>query len=159
MRTIRPFTRNGIIILPSLFAIAVAMGLAAAPMSEQALAADVPDTVHEPVPADLPAESTSEATTPGSDEDALPVAENVDLSEPVNLSEELATEAAATPVVADGAGSAHRPAQVLETVVDLARRVVGRLAVPARVRALCVASVGEEVVLIDRAGAPVGICG
>jgi xylulokinase len=68
----------------------------------------------------------------------------------------LATEAAATPVVADGAGSAHRPAQVLETVVDLARRVVGRLAVPARVRALCVASVGEEVVLIDRAGAPVG---
>ena len=136
MRTIRPFTRNGIIILPSLFAIAVAMGLAAAPMSEQALAADVPDTVHEPVPADLPAESTSEATTPGSDEDALPVAENVDLSEPVNLSEELATEAAAeapddeelqpdqpaTDPLADAvaAGLVNRPIVLLDTTVQVA---------------------------------------
>ena len=136
MRTIRPFTRNGIIILPSLFAIAVAMGLAAAPISEQALAADVRDPVDEPVTADLSAESTSEATTPGSDEDALPVAENVDLSEPVNLSEELATEAAAeapddeelqpdqpaTDPLADAvaAGLVNRPIVLLDTTVQVA---------------------------------------
>ena len=140
MRTIRPLSRNGFVILPSLIAIAVAMGLAAVPMSGQALAADVPDTVDEPVPADLPAESTSEVTTPGSGEDAPPVAENVDLSEPVNPSEkspaETDTETAPEALGDEGlqpdptetdplaeavaAGLVNRPIVLLDTTVQVA---------------------------------------
>ncbi len=68
----------------------------------------------------------------------------------------LALESAPTPVVRDAAGEAHRPAQVLEVVLDLTAAVIRRLPAGAQPKALCVASVGEEVVLIDAAGAPVG---
>lgn len=67
-----------------------------------------------------------------------------------------ALESAATPVVRGSDGEAHRPAQVLETVLDLTASVVEQLPAGARPSALCVASVGEEVVLIDATGAPVG---
>jgi xylulokinase len=66
----------------------------------------------------------------------------------------LALESAATPVVRDAAGEAHRPADVLETVLRLLRSVVRQLPPSEPVAALCVASVGEEVVLLDAAGEP-----
>ena len=68
----------------------------------------------------------------------------------------LALASAETPVVRDSEGEAHRPGEVLDTVVSLLRSVVGQLPDPTITRALCVASVGEEVVLIDAAGAPIG---
>lgn len=68
----------------------------------------------------------------------------------------LAVESATTPVVRNVDGEAHRPAQVLATVLTLMDAVVDRLPRDHRPRAVCVASVGEEVVLIDAAGAPVG---
>ncbi|MEX1297246.1 MAG: FGGY family carbohydrate kinase [Candidatus Limnocylindrales bacterium] len=68
----------------------------------------------------------------------------------------LALESAATPVVRDAAGEAHRPTEVLRTVQQLLAAVVDRLPAGARPAALCVASVGEEVVLLDPAGAPLG---
>ena len=67
-----------------------------------------------------------------------------------------ALESAATPVVRDADGEARRPAQVLETVLDLTASVVKQLPAGARPAALCVARGGEEVVLIDATGAPVG---
>ena len=66
----------------------------------------------------------------------------------------LALESAATPVVRDAAGEAHRPAQVLEVVLELVGAVVDRLPAGATLDALCVASVGEEVVLLDANGRP-----
>ena len=68
----------------------------------------------------------------------------------------LALESAATPVVHEAAGEAHSATDVLETVLELLTVVVRRLPDRARVQALCVASVGEEVVLLDATGAPVG---
>lgn len=65
----------------------------------------------------------------------------------------LALESAPTPVVRGGGGEAHRPAVVLETVLSLLGSVVRQLPVDT-VEALCVASVGEEVVLLDAAGSP-----
>jgi sugar (pentulose or hexulose) kinase len=67
----------------------------------------------------------------------------------------LALAAAPTPVVRDASGEAHRPGDVLELVVDLAARVTAQLPDASAVLALCVASVGEEVVLLDEAGTPV----
>ena len=66
----------------------------------------------------------------------------------------LAVESAPTPVLRDDAGEAHRPAQVLETVLELMDSTVRRLPAGASVDALCVASVGEEVVLLDAEGRP-----
>ncbi len=68
----------------------------------------------------------------------------------------LALESASTPVVRDADGEAHRPADVLQTVLGLIEEVAGQLPDRARVEALCVASVGEEVVLVDRDGAAIG---
>ncbi len=66
----------------------------------------------------------------------------------------LAVESAPTPVLRDEAGEAHRPAQVLQTVLELMGSTVRRLPAGASVDALCVASVGEEVVLLDAEGRP-----
>lgn len=62
---------------------------------------------------------------------------------------------ARTPLRRDDAGEAHRPADILVTVVDLIREVVADLDAPHAVRALSVASVGEEVVLLDERRRPV----
>jgi xylulokinase len=66
----------------------------------------------------------------------------------------LAVEATPTPVVRDRAGESHRPVQVLETVLESLAEVVRRLPHDSKVAALCVASVGEEVVLLDADGQP-----
>ncbi len=68
----------------------------------------------------------------------------------------LALESASTPVRRDGAGEAHRPADVLATVVELIGRVAGALDDSGAIRAVCVASVGEEVVLLDGSNRAVG---
>jgi sugar (pentulose or hexulose) kinase len=68
----------------------------------------------------------------------------------------LALEVAPTPSLRDAQGDAHRPADVLATVVTLMGRVVRRVEHPAAVRALCAASVGEEVVLLDGDRRPIG---
>ncbi len=161
MRNIRPFSRSGFVILPSLVAIALAVGLAAAPVSNPALAADVRDPADDSVPAALPVENTGEAkasdnngsngsppassvadaeTTPGlpqspatdTEEDTPPVAENVDLSEPVAPHEEAAAQEpgneesqpdpAATDSLADevAAGLVNRPMVLLDTTVQVA---------------------------------------
>jgi xylulokinase len=74
----------------------------------------------------------------------------------VETGETLALEAAETPVVRDGPGEAHRPAQVVDAVVMLLTRVASSLAEPRRVEAVCCASVGEEVVLLDAESGAVG---
>ena len=66
----------------------------------------------------------------------------------------LALESAPTPVVRDELGEAHRPGHVLETVMELLAAVVRQVPDPSRIEALCVASVGEEVVLLDAEGVP-----
>jgi xylulokinase len=68
----------------------------------------------------------------------------------------LALQAADTPVRRDVRGEAHRPAEVLEVVIGLLAGVTGALSDPSAVAAICCASVGEEVVLLDRLGQPVG---
>ena len=68
----------------------------------------------------------------------------------------LALESGSTPVVDDAHGEAHRPTEVLDTVLLLLDSVVGQLPDPGAVQALCVASVGEEVVLLEPSGDPVG---
>lgn len=68
----------------------------------------------------------------------------------------LALESGPTPVHRSGDGEAHRPAEVLAEVIALLGRVVRSLDAPETVRALCVASVGEEVVLLDGAGQAIG---
>jgi len=67
----------------------------------------------------------------------------------------LALEAAETPVRRDAQGEAHRPGEVLETVIALLAEVTRSLEHPAEVAALCCASVGEEVVLLDGDHRPV----
>jgi sugar (pentulose or hexulose) kinase len=67
----------------------------------------------------------------------------------------LALGAAETPVKRDTQGEAHRPAEVLETVIALLTEVTRSLEHPAQVAALCCASVGEEVVLLDGDDRPV----
>ncbi len=68
----------------------------------------------------------------------------------------LALESAPTPVHRDADGETHRPGEVLEVVLTLLSRVVATLPDARAVEALSVASLGEEVVLIDDAGQPVG---
>ncbi len=68
----------------------------------------------------------------------------------------LALESAATPVHRDAGGEAHRPSEVLQVVIELACRVVAALPDRSAVSALCAASVGEEVVLVDSSGRPTG---
>ena len=67
----------------------------------------------------------------------------------------LALEAAETPVRRDARGEGHRPAEVLETVITLLADVTRSLEHPGEVAALCCASVGEEVVLLDGEHRPV----
>lgn len=66
-----------------------------------------------------------------------------------------ALESAPTPVIRDAQGEAHRPAEVLENVLRLVARVVEALPDPGAVRALSVASVGEEVVLLGHDERPI----
>jgi sugar (pentulose or hexulose) kinase len=68
----------------------------------------------------------------------------------------LALEAADTPTLHTGDGDARPATEVLDTVIELIHAVVARLPTPDAVSGLCVASVGEEVVLLDAAGHPVG---
>ena len=68
----------------------------------------------------------------------------------------VAVESAPTPMRQDADGEAHRAADVLETVIELVARVSASLGPAPAVVALCVASVGEEVVLLDAKGLPVG---
>lgn len=65
-------------------------------------------------------------------------------------------ETAATPVRRDGEGEQRDGQEVVDLVAELVRRVVGRLRSPDAVAALSVASVGEEVVLLDGSGVPTG---
>jgi xylulokinase len=67
----------------------------------------------------------------------------------------LALEAAETPVRRDALGEAHRPAEVLEAVIALLAAATRSLEHPGEVAALCCASVGEEVVLLDGDRRPV----
>jgi sugar (pentulose or hexulose) kinase len=67
----------------------------------------------------------------------------------------LALEAVPTPVHRDPDGEAHRPAEVLDVVRGLLRRVAAVLPVGSDIIALSAASVGEEVVLIDGDGRPI----
>ena len=68
----------------------------------------------------------------------------------------VALESAPTPVWRDEQGAAHRPRQVLETVLELMARVASTVPDASAVRALSVASVGEEVVLLGADGGPIG---
>jgi xylulokinase len=68
----------------------------------------------------------------------------------------LALRAAETPVRRHALGEAHPPGEVLETVVRLLADVTAVLPEPEAVAAVCCASVGEEVVLLDAARQPVG---
>ena len=68
----------------------------------------------------------------------------------------LSLVSAPTPSHRDEDGEARRAGDVLELVISLAAKVVEALPSRAQVAALCVASVGEEVVLLDGAGRPVG---
>jgi xylulokinase len=70
--------------------------------------------------------------------------------------ERLALAATATPMTHRDAGDAHHAQDVLEAVVGLLVRVVAEVPSPARIAALCVASVGEEVVLLDADDRPTG---
>jgi xylulokinase len=68
----------------------------------------------------------------------------------------LALRAAQTPVRRDAQGEAHTPGEVLETVIRLIADVAAVLPDAGSVAALCCASVGEEVVLLDECRRPVG---
>lgn len=68
----------------------------------------------------------------------------------------LALESASTPVRQDASGEAHRPADVLAAVIELIGPVTASLHDPSAVRALCVASVGEEVVMLDDSDRAIG---
>lgn len=68
----------------------------------------------------------------------------------------LERETAATPVRRDGAGEQRDALEVVDLVASLVRRVAERLRWPDDVASLSVASVGEEVVLLDRSGVPTG---
>jgi xylulokinase len=68
----------------------------------------------------------------------------------------LALESAPTPTRTDADGEVHRPTEVLALVHTLTSRVAAGLPDPTMITALCVASVGEEVVLLDEHGLPVG---
>jgi xylulokinase len=67
----------------------------------------------------------------------------------------LALAAAETPVIRDAHGEAHRPIDVLESVIALLAEVSRSLDSTAEVAALSCASVGEEVVLLDADHRPV----
>jgi sugar (pentulose or hexulose) kinase len=68
----------------------------------------------------------------------------------------LERETAATPVRRDGDGEQRDALEVVDLVAELVRRVADRLRSPDAVAALSVASVGEEVVLLDGSGVPTG---
>lgn len=70
--------------------------------------------------------------------------------------ETLALHSQPTPSMHDASGDARRPAEVLDVVLRLLSRVVNELDAPADIGAVCVASVGEEVVLLDESRAPIG---
>jgi sugar (pentulose or hexulose) kinase len=68
----------------------------------------------------------------------------------------LALKTAPTPMRQDEHGQAHRATDVLEVVIELLTGVVDSLEDAEAVVALCAASVGEEVVLLDDEGQPIG---
>ena len=68
----------------------------------------------------------------------------------------LAVEVAPTPAVHDAHGDSRQADEVLDTVVALLARVAHGLEEPRRVRAVSLASVGEEAVLLDEGCRPVG---
>jgi sugar (pentulose or hexulose) kinase len=72
----------------------------------------------------------------------------------VDTAQTLALASGPTPVHPDGMGEVHHPAEVLRVAIALMAEAVSRLKEPARVAAISVASVGEEVVLFDDRGAP-----
>jgi xylulokinase len=74
----------------------------------------------------------------------------------VESGDTLALESAPTPTQRDTDGESHRPAVVLDVTKTLLARVVDELPDRDRVAALSVASVGEEVVLIDADGQALG---
>jgi sugar (pentulose or hexulose) kinase len=74
----------------------------------------------------------------------------------VETSRTLALEAVPTPVNKDADGEVRRAGDVLDVVVGLIAAITSSLPDDREVAALSVASVGEEVVLLDAAGQPVG---
>ena len=70
----------------------------------------------------------------------------------------LAAAAAPTPQGADGGIAVHSPAAIRAVAVDVARRALAEAGAEARaaLSGIAVTSVGEEAVLIDAAGRPVG---
>jgi xylulokinase len=74
----------------------------------------------------------------------------------VESGETVALESAPTPIERSPDGEAHEAAEVLDVVVELIARVVRAVGDADGIAALCAASVGEEVVLLDEAGRPVG---
>lgn len=74
----------------------------------------------------------------------------------IDTGERLALEAAPTPMTHHSDGDSHHASDVLETAVALIAAAVKALPAGVRVEALCVASVGEEVVLLDGDDHPTG---
>jgi sugar (pentulose or hexulose) kinase len=68
----------------------------------------------------------------------------------------LALASASTPIRRDADGDSRRAGDVLAVVVELLARVLAEVEEPDAVASLCVASVGEEVVLLDAAGEAIG---
>lgn len=73
----------------------------------------------------------------------------------VDTGRTLALVAAETPAGRDGDGHTRPPAAVLEAVLELVSRLARSLERPTEVAAICCASVGEEVVLLDARRQPV----
>ncbi|NJC69232.1 FGGY-family carbohydrate kinase [Planosporangium thailandense] len=68
----------------------------------------------------------------------------------------LATASVQTPVHPTADGATHDPATIREQVLHCLREVVAQLPDRSDVAAICVASLGEEVVLVDEDGTPLG---
>lgn len=68
----------------------------------------------------------------------------------------VALEAGPTPMRKDETGDAHAAGDVLDAVIESIAALVRRLDRADAIKALCVASVGEEVVLLDQRDRPVG---
>lgn len=74
----------------------------------------------------------------------------------IGSGETRALESAPTPMQQGVDGDAHQAVDVLETVIELMAGVSATLDAGDQVTAICVASVGEEVVLLDHDDRPVG---
>jgi xylulokinase len=74
----------------------------------------------------------------------------------VGKGQTVALRAADTPLRRDAHGEAHPPGEILDTVLRLLAELAAALPDAAAVTALCCASVGEEVVLLDEQRQPIG---